>query len=134
MSLATAIVSKWRTSSLSADLPGGFWKDEIPTNSAWPFQVFLILAEVFDGQTTHNQHRLASFEIHTFYKAIDGEDPQTRIEEIVDATDTVFDEAILNVDDRSVYKVTQSNRRTFKDDSDVYRGLNEFTVKLRKGR
>ena len=114
--------------------PGGLWREKGPPGVEFPYQSFVIIGETFSGQTSNTTHRLVFFEIHTFLKAQDDFDPQEQIDEIVDLTETAFDRSLLTVTDRTTYTITQTDRRTFEEDSQVYRGLNEFSLRVFKGR
>lgn len=134
MSLASAIKSRWEAAGLAAVIPGGLWQEKAPTETPLPYQVLVVLGEVFDGRTSHTIQRRSAFEIHTFYQAVAGADPQEALGTLVSATEAAFDDQTLTITDRSSMIVTQNDSRTFEEDHQVYRGLNEFDLRLQKSR
>lgn len=119
---------------MAALIPGGLWQEKAPTETPLPYQVFVVIGETFDGRTSHTIQRRAAFEIHTFYQAVHGTDPEEALGTLVDATEAAFDDQTLTVSSRSSMIVTQNDRRTFEEDHQVYRGLNEFDLRLQKSR
>jgi hypothetical protein len=134
MSLAVAIKSRWEAAGLASSFPGGLWYEKAPAETPYPFQVFLILGQTFDGRTSTTLRRRAAFEIHTYYKVESGEDPQEEVEALVAETEEAFDHQLLNVSDRTVLLTRQNDSRTFEEDYQIYRGLNEFDLTLYKSR
>lgn len=134
MSLAIAIKSRWESSGLASVIPGGLWQEKAPAETPFPYQVFLIIGQVFDGRTSHTIKRRAAFEIHTYYESQSGADPEEAVDALVSATESAFDDQTLELNDLSSMIVTQNDRHTFEEDYQVYRGLNEFDLKLLKSR
>ena len=134
MSVGTAIKSRWESAGMASRVPGGLWQEKAPTGVIWPYQTFLIISQSFQGRTSTSIQHQASFEIHTFYKPIEGEDPQEAVNTLLDLIETAFDDQVLTVEGFESMIVTQNDRRTFEEDFQVYRGLNEFNFKLQKSR
>lgn len=134
MSLAVAIKTRWLAAGLDALVPGGLWQEIAPTGATFPFQTFMIIGQTYLGRTTNTTRRKVSFEIHTYHKPSDGEDPVEILSAICDATEDAFDDQVLTIDDLSSMVVKQNDRRTFEEDFQVYRGLNEFDVNIQKSR
>lgn len=119
---------------MSAVIPGGLWQEKAPPETPLPYQVLVVIGQTFNGRTTSSILRRAAFQIHTYYQAVAGKDPQTEVDALVDATETAFEDQTLTIDDRSSMLVTQNDRRIFEEDAQVYRGLNEFDLRLQKSR
>lgn len=134
MSLAVAIKTRWIAAGLESLVPGGLWQEIAPVGTPWPYQTFVIIGTTFSGRTTNTTRQKASFEIHTYHQPAEGEDPEEIITSICDATENAFDDQILSIDNRSSMVVRQNDRRTFEEDFQVYRGLNEFDVNIQKSR
>lgn len=134
MSLAVAIKARWEAAGMSAYIPGGLWQGVAETETEFPYQTFVVIGQVFSGRTSTTSSRRAAFEIHTHYKPAAGEDPQEALDAILDATEAAFDDQVLTINDRSCMVVKQNDRRTFDEDAQIYRGLNEFDLKLQKSR
>lgn len=134
MSIGAAIKARWSSSGLLARIPGGLWYEKAPQDVEWPHQCFLVLGNVDRGRTSTSTRRRVAFEIHTYYKPVEGEDPQEALAALVEATEQAFHDQLLTVDGYDTMLVTQNDSRTFEEDVQVYRGLNEFDFLLQKSR
>lgn len=115
-------------------IPGGLWQEKAPPETPFPYQTFIILGQPFDGWTSNSVRRKAAFEIHTYYKTVAGADPEEAMDALVDATEEAFEDGTLTVSNRGTMVVRQNDRRSFEEDAQVYRGLNEFDLILVKSR
>lgn len=134
MSLAAAIKSRWEAAGLASVIPGGLWQEKAPTGVAWPYQVFLVIGQTFNGRTSTTHRRRLAFEIHTYYKPVSGKDPEAELDAILDSTEAAFEDQVLTPSNLTAMVVTQNDRRTFEEDFQVYRGLNEFDCRFQKSR